>query len=86
MTEQFKESIKNWLIKQSDFHHSWPRPVSIVSVEQDDSEKLAPFCGEGTCWGEYAIVKITYIDDDGNEDWYEYDGDYAEFIKQLTSI
>lgn len=85
MTEQFKEAIKQWLVNQRDFPSIWPRPVEIVSVEQDDTEKLAPFCGEGTCWGEYTVVKITYIDDVGDEDWYEYDGEYAEFIRALTN-
>lgn len=76
MTGEFKESVKRWLIKEG------YSPSEILDVKE--TEGYGVVCGEGTCWDSYIEVRITFVNDKGREDYELYDGEFTEFIKELT--
>jgi hypothetical protein len=52
----------------------------IVSYEEE--ERADGYCE--TCYYEWTIFTITYLGGDGLQRVYEYYGDFAEFVRELT--
>lgn len=70
------ESMLAWL-------HRNGTPEAVEVVNYEESEELYR-CGEGTCEYDQIMVKIYYLDATGNEDYDWYEGEFTEFIRELT--
>ena len=64
--------------------HDNGTPEAVKVTRYEESENYGVACGEGTCWEDYAVVNIYYLDSRGHEDYDWYEGELTEFIKELT--
>jgi hypothetical protein len=66
--------------------HGTPEATKVTSwSEEEIIDGPALFCGFGTCTDDYTIVKIMFLDANGEEDYDWYEGELTEFIKELTN-
>lgn len=55
--------------------------AEIIDIEQETES--SGYCD--TCWSEYIVVYVTYLDEDGDRQTYTYRGNMAEWIQELTA-
>lgn len=72
------EDMLGWLHRNGS-----PEAVEVIRYEED--QRYGVSCGEGTCWDDYTVVEIYYLDSNGQQDYDWYEGELTEFIKELTN-
>lgn len=55
---------------------------AVKVVDFTEEQRMDGFCE--TCYYEWTVVEIKYLDGSGNPDTYEWSGDFADLIRELS--
>ncbi|AWN04468.1 hypothetical protein PBI_GRAYSON_128 [Rhodococcus phage Grayson] len=75
--DSFYEEVKKYLA----LHHDLNNVSHITRVKEE--EIYGVVCGEGTCWDNWMVVSIDYVDLEEKDQYIDINMDFVAFLEQL---
>lgn len=77
MTDHLYNDAASWL------RHEGYVVDRVIRIEQDLEQVQG--CGEGTCTWDIIVVRIHFLDDEGREDYEDFEGTMPEFLTAMLN-